>query len=195
MESGWRWSFDWKRASVGLEALPNPHAQCSSSIKQRWLSMPWCLWSARVTHSPHCYSTLVSLHLSCTPSVKYICCCCHILPNMCTGPLWIYGHPEISCLPRSNSKTTRSLLRVTVGNVLHWRGRGTFHYLCLFTWISHPLLPGGIFKTKYCMYEHCAVFASAHLMKFGILKFCFPCIQCVVVVAVNCNLKLASSTV
>lgn len=78
-----------KEPGSGLEALAQPTHPLFQQRKAEMIkhaAVP-CLWSAGETNSPLCYSTVVSLHLSCTPSVKYIFWCCHILPNMYTRPL------------------------------------------------------------------------------------------------------------
>lgn len=43
IQSGWRWSFDMDRAE--LEPGNSRHTRCSSSIKQKWLRVPQCLWA------------------------------------------------------------------------------------------------------------------------------------------------------
>lgn len=120
--------------------------------------MPWCLWSAGVTNSPHCSSTLLSLHLSCTPSVKYICWGCHIVPSMYTGLLRIYRLPEISCAHRYNLKPLLYFLYVSAENELGWLSSVYFiPHCCLFTPISHPPPPQGTFRMKYFMFGHLGI--------------------------------------
>lgn len=117
-----------KEPGLGMEALPSLHTHCASSIKQRWLSMPWCLWTTGVTNSPHCFSTLVSLHLSRTPSVQYI-----------SSPVCTVGCSKVIDLPKSVAYSSLllnhwlTLVEYGWKCVVHGLGPDIYHCFVLFT--------------------------------------------------------------